>query len=113
MLFPANCTRCFARYPWFDPGPYFRWSRAGDRQIVLHGGVRERLMKQYGISKRAHDKAGFAALIHGLKVVLGLDRNFKSIGKVPLVRWERGCITYTRTNWTARLILNCSLQWPI
>ena len=88
--FPASCPEMFARYPWFDVGPYFRWSRAGDRQIVLHGGVRERLMRQYGVSKRGHDKSGLTALAHGLKVLLGLDRNFKSIGKVPLVRWEQG-----------------------
>lgn len=88
--FPADMNDLFRRYPWFDVGPYMRWSRFGNRQVVLHGGVRERLLRKHGISMRAYGKPRFSALIQELKFRFAGDRNIKSIGKVPLVKWYEG-----------------------
>jgi len=94
---PSNAAELFAAYPWFDAGPYFRWSAFGNRQIVLHGGVSERLLKKFNISKRSMSKSGLSLAIHRLKRLLLGDRNINSIGKVPLVRWS-ACRQYLHSH---------------
>ena len=87
---PSGAAELFRAYPWFDRGPYFRWSAVFNRQIVLHGGVRERLLQKFSISKRGMSKTGLALAAHKMKQMLMGSRNINSIGKVPLVKWTKG-----------------------
>ena len=85
---PVNKMELFSGYPWFDAGPYFKWSLFSKRPIVLDGGVRERLWLKHGISKRGYFKSGLKLAAHRLKRLVVGDRNINSIGKVPLVKWS-------------------------
>ena len=85
---PVNKMELFSGYPWFDAGPYFKWSLFSKKPIVLDGGVRERLWQKHGISKRRYFKSGLKLAVHRVKCFFFGDRNINSIGKVPLVKWS-------------------------
>ena len=85
---PGTAAELVTRYPWFDRGPYIRWSAGQKRPEVINGGVRERLFRQYGISTRSLFKPGWAVLARRIRRLFGGDRNIQSIHKVPLVKWS-------------------------
>lgn len=85
---PATAKELFDRYPWFDRGPYIRWSAGEKRPKVINGGVRERLFKQYGISTRSYFKPSWTVLARRIRSLFGGDRNIQSIHKIPLVKWR-------------------------
>ncbi|HEU4429449.1 MAG TPA: glycosyltransferase family 2 protein [Myxococcota bacterium] len=85
---PADCRALFSAYPYFDEGPYFRWRENGVRPFVLHGGVRERLLRKFAIDKRRFDRTGVRLWIRRLKGWVRPERNFVWVTKVPLVRWS-------------------------
>ena len=84
---PGTAAELTARYPWFDRGPYIRWSKGQKRPEVINGGVRERLFRQYGISTRSFFKPSWTVLARRIRRLFGGDRNIQSIHKVPLVKW--------------------------
>ena len=85
---PETVAELVARYPWFDRGPYIRWSAGQKRPEVITGGVRERLFQQYGISTRSYFKPGWTVFARRIRRLFGGDRNIQSIHKVPLVKWR-------------------------
>lgn len=85
---PGTAAELAARYPWFDRGPYIRWTAGQKRPEVINGGVRERLFRQYGISTRSFFKPGWTVLARRIRRLFGGDRNIQSIHKVPLVKWS-------------------------
>ena len=87
---PRNLSDLFATYAWFDAGPYYRWPADHPRPIILHGGVRERLLKKFVISKRDIYKTPLQIALRRLKSIFVKDRNVGSIHKVPLVKWTAG-----------------------
>jgi hypothetical protein len=80
---PETAKELAIRYPWFDRGPYIRWSTG-----EINGGVRERLFKQYGISTRSYFKSSWTVLARRIRNLFGGDRNIQSIHKIPLVKWR-------------------------
>lgn len=87
---PKDLSDLFACYPWFDKGPYYVWPPNQLRPKIIHGGVRERLFRKFGISKRDVTKTRLAVLLRRMKTIFVGDRNIGSIHKVPLVKWLPG-----------------------
>lgn len=87
---PQNRSELFETYAWFDAGPYYRWPASRARPIILHGGVRERLLRKFVISKRDVHKTSLQIVLRRLKSIFIKDRNVGSIHKVPLVKWTTG-----------------------
>lgn len=87
---PKSLSDLFAKYAWFDAGPYYRWPGGQPRPKILHGGVRERLLRKFVISKRDMHKTSFQILLRRLKSIFVKDRNVGSIHKVPIVKWTAG-----------------------
>jgi len=81
---PRDRSELFAAYPWFDAGPYFHWWGGELLPAAPYGGVRARLLRKYGISRRKKPKSWIKRLRIAIR---GGVPNGPWIAKVPLVKW--------------------------
>lgn len=87
---PNSLVDLSSYYGWFDVGPYFNWYKDNIRPKFIQGSVRERLFQKYAIHKRSIGASVFARFKLALIALFRKDINFKSIHKVPLVKWTKG-----------------------
>jgi glycosyl transferase family 2 len=89
---PTDKAELFARYPFFDDLPHGHWIEGKNKFRQLYGGVRDRLVKAYGVGSAAAPAKQSAArsVRKALQRRLGLatPKYFSAIHKVPLVRWS-------------------------
>lgn len=89
---PQNKDELLFAYPWFDAGPYFAWRDAVPCPKFIHGGVRERLLKKFDVSRRTTSKSGWKLVRHAAKDILFGKQYIKpiSVTKVPIAKWIHG-----------------------
>lgn len=89
---PADREAMLARYPYFDACRHLDWQHGELRPVILNGGVRERLLRDFGIRKRSYgSEIDFLKRMKEFWSQLSSKRpNFASLHKVPLVLWTEG-----------------------
>lgn len=88
---PRDAAEMFARHPYFDDLPHGQWVKDRNEFRRYYGGVRDRLMKAYGIdcSKR---RRPLQTIKEQLRRAIGYKKpkGFNAIHKVPLMSWCDG-----------------------
>lgn len=89
---PANRESMLARYPYFDACRHLDWQPGELRPIILNGGVRERLLREFRIRKRSYGSeiASLKRMKELWSQLSSKRPNFASLHKVPLVLWTEG-----------------------
>ena len=87
---PAGADELFASYPYFDAGPYLEWSGGRGDWVRRYCGVRGRMLRRYGVSRKEMGFSGPRRLLYrATALVRGKSYN-RFVGKVPLVKWTEG-----------------------
>lgn len=89
---PASREALVSRYPFFDSCRHLAWKNGELRPEVLNSGVRERLMREFGIDKHDYDSASNSIRKLAKKMLRRFSGkpNITSIHKVPFVKWTEG-----------------------
>jgi hypothetical protein len=81
---PQSAQALMSRYPFFDLGPYVRWSPGDRKPKVFNDGAITRLFKQYPPGDRSISLHGLAGR---LRSAFSSRLRKRFVYKVPLVRW--------------------------